>query len=278
MARLRFPNPFRRNQTPPDPSPTDAVEVTPDGHELQMGFFEHLGELRDRLLKAGLALIIGTIIGAIFSQQGLQILRGPFCSIVEAGTDCPRWQLLDPTSGVVVWLRVALMIGGILAIPVITYQVMMFVLPGLTKRERRLVFMSIPAITGLFAIGVLFTWYILLPPALTFLDSFLPDLFRPEWTADGYLSFVTSLIFWMGVAFEMPLVFFVLSLLGFVTAELLIKNWRVAIVGSSIMAAFITPTIDPVNMFLVMAPLLSLYVLSIFLVNIGSRMNGIVKA
>lgn len=274
----RFLRPFRRDRNdeaappPPEEMPLD------DGHKLQMGFFEHLGELRDRLLKAGIALIIGTVIGAIFAQQGLQILRGPFCNIVEASAECPRWQLLDPTSGVVVYLRVAVMIGGILAIPVITYQVIMFIVPGLTSRERRMVLLSIPAITGLFLIGILFTWFILLPPALGFLDSFLPDLFRPEWTADGYLSFVTSLVFWMGVAFEMPLVFFVLSLLGLVTSMALRQNWRVAIVGTSIMAAFITPTIDPVNMFLVMAPLLGLYLLSIVLVSIGNRMNGITAA
>jgi sec-independent protein translocase protein TatC len=252
-----------------------APEVAVDeGHELRMGFFEHLGELRNRLLKAVLALAIGTGIGSIFAPQGLEILRIPFCNLVDTTEGC-QFQLLDPTGGIIVYFRVALLIGGILSIPVMTYQVIMFIMPGLTNKERRNVLLALPGITLLFILGVLFAWYVLLPPALTFLNGFLPDLFRPEWTADGYLSFVTSLIFWMGVAFESPLVFFVLSLMGLVTARLLITNWRIAIVGAAIAAAFITPTVDPVNMFLVMGPLMTLYLLSIFLVFIGSRINGI---
>jgi sec-independent protein translocase protein TatC len=119
----------------------------------------------------------------------------------------------------------------------------------------------------------LFSFYILLPPALGFLQGFQPTLFKPEWTADLYLSFVTSLIFWMGVAFETPLVFFVLALLGFVNWRLLARSWRIAIIGSAIAAAVITPTIDPVNMFLVMGPLMALYLMSIFLVAIGQRIR-----
>lgn len=243
-----------------------------DGHELRMAFMEHLKELRDRILRAFLALIIGTIIGFGFASQGLEILRQPFCDLVEVSEDC-RFQLLTPTDGILIYMRVALLIGGILAIPMMTYQVLMFIFPGLTKKERRSVLMALPAITGLFLVGVAFTWVILLPPALGFLEDFLPDLLRPEWTADGYMSFVTSLIFWMGVAFETPLVFFILSVMGLVSAGALARNWRIAIVGASIAAALITPTIDPVNMLLVMGPLLGLYILSIFLVFVGSRFN-----
>lgn len=256
-----------------------ANQVAPElpveeGHELRMGFFEHLGELRNRILKAILALVIGTGIGFVFASQGLEILRGPFCRLVETVDSC-KFQLLDPTGGIIVYFRVALLIGGILAIPVMTYQVMMFIIPGLTSKERRNVLLALPGITLLFIVGVLFAWYVLIPPALTFLNGFLPNLFRPEWTADGYLSFVTALIFWMGVAFETPLVFFVLSLMGLVTASLLINNWRIAVVGAAVAAAFITPTVDPVNMFLVMGPLMALYLLSIFLVFVGNRINGI---
>jgi sec-independent protein translocase protein TatC len=124
-------------------------------------------------------------------------------------------------------------------------------------------------------VGALFAWFILVPPALGFLRDFQPTLFKPEWTADLYLSFVTSLIFWMGVAFETPLVFFVLAFLGIVSPMALIYNWRIAIVGAAVAAALITPTIDPVNMALVMGPLLTLYVISIILVAIGNRMGGL---
>jgi len=121
----------------------------------------------------------------------------------------------------------------------------------------------------------------MVPPAIDFLQNFQNDLLKAEWTADQYLGFITALIFWMGVAFETPLVFFVLSLVGMVTAGVLIRNWRIAVVGASVAAAVITPTVDPVNMALVIAPLLVLYVLSILvlyvlsivLVYFGARFN-----
>ena len=93
------------------------------------------------------------------------------------------------------------MMGAGFAIPLITYQLLMFIFPGLTRKERRIVLMSLPAISLLFVVGVVFSWFVLMPPALGFLEGFQQNLFRSEWTADLYLSFVTSLIFWMGVAF-----------------------------------------------------------------------------
>lgn len=254
--------------TPPTPPHTG------DGHELRMGVFDHLNELRIRVTKGFIALVITTTIGFFLSSFALDYLRTPYCQVVEQPADC-LLVTLGPTGNVVAIFRVALLLGGIMAIPVITYQTMMFVLPGLTRRERRYILSAIPAITILFGVGVVFAWFVLMPPALGFLEGFQPELFKPEWTADLYLSFVTALIFWMGVAFEMPLIFFILALLGLVTPGFLLKNWRIAIVLSSIAAAFITPTIDPVNMLLVMGPLLGLYLLSILMVIIGRRLSSV---
>lgn len=243
--------------------------MEPDGHELRMGFIDHLLELRNRMVWAALAIAVGTGIGFFFAPQVIEFMRTPFCNL---GTDC-RFQTIDPTGSVMIYFQVALLLGGIIAIPVISYQFMAFIVPGMTAKERRILFLSLPPIAIFFLLGVIFAWYVLVPPALSFLSGFLPDLFRPDWTADGYFSFTTSLIFWMGVAFEAPLVIFVLSMLGVVTSSTLAKNWRVAIVIASIAAALITPTIDPVNMSLVMGPLLVLYLLSIGLASIGTRIN-----
>jgi sec-independent protein translocase protein TatC len=267
MSRFR-PSPNAQAQ---NPRPDDSGSPQ-DGHELRMSFFEHLGELRNRAFKAILALIIGTVIGFFVAAQGLMILQEPFCQLVTTPAEC-QFQTLAPTEGIIVYFRVALLVGGILSIPVITYQLLRFILPGLSSKEQRLLLLSLPAITVLFLGGVLFAFNILLPPALGFLQGFQPTLFKPEWTADLYLSFVTALIFWMGVAFETPLVFFVLSLLGFVTWRRLAASWRIAIIGAAVAAAVITPTIDPVNMFLVMGPLLGLYLVSILLVAIGQRIR-----
>lgn len=266
-------SPFRRAaapEPPPTAEPDEAAPLTPE--ELRMSLFEHLDELRMRVTRAFMAMTIGTLIGFIFAGNALDWLRAPYCAAVESLDAC-RLLIIDPTGGIIVYFRVALLIGGILAIPIITYHTMMFVIPGLTNKERRLVLLSLPPIFLLFLIGVAFAWFLLTPTAINFLETFQPERFKTDWTADLYLSFVTALIFWMGVAFESPLVFFVLSVLGVVTPGSMARNWRVAVVASAFAAALITPTIDPVNMALVMGPLLALYVLSIGLSIFGARIN-----
>jgi sec-independent protein translocase protein TatC len=260
-SRIKLPRPVLRRQQPALPPPNGEDE----DRELRMSLLEHLNELRQRLFKAALALVVGTIIGTFFASPVLEFLKQPY-------GDQP-FTALGPTDSIVSYFRVSLMLGAIIGIPVITYQLLMFILPGLTPKEKRMVLTSLPAVTLLFLVGIAFTWFLLIPPAINFFAGFQPELFANFWTADRYLGFVTALLFWMGVAFETPLIFFVISLLGIVTPTTLIKNWRIAIVGASIAAALITPTVDPVNMFLVMGPLLALYVLSIFLVSIGSRIN-----
>lgn len=290
MAKLRLPG--RSSKSPPPPAPIeDEIENLPpdeDGEGARMGFFEHLDELRQRITRAAIALIIGTVVGIAAAQPALEYLVEPYCNAVRdniietdetnaaiiTDRDC-RLVSLGPTGGVVAYFRVALTIGGIIAVPTVTYQLLMFIFPGLTRKEKRVVMLSLPAVMLLFLVGVAFAWFVLMPPALGFLEGFQASLFRPEWTADLYLSFITSLIFWMGVAFETPLVFFVLGLIGVVSVWPLIRNWRIAVVGAAIAAALITPTIDPVNMFLVMGPLMVLYLLSIVLVFVARRIARI---
>lgn len=238
-----------------------AESADPERH---MGLLDHLYELRNRLAKAFIALVVGTLLGLFIGEPVLKYLQTPYGR---------EFAVLGPTGGVVAYFRVSLLIGAILSIPVVTYQIMMFVIPGLTPREKRIVLYSLPAIVGLFLVGVMFSWFILIPPALEFLETFASDIFRAEWTADQYLGFVTSLIFWMGVAFEIPLIFFVLGIIGLVGPRNLLNSWRFAVVGSAIAAALITPTVDPVNMMLVMGPLLALYLASILLVGIGNRIG-----
>jgi sec-independent protein translocase protein TatC len=242
-------------QQPPPPEPED-------GESAHMSLLGHLKELRDRIVKAVIALLIGTIAGFVLTPEVLRILISPYGHTLNT---------LAPTDGIVAYLRVSLLIGAVLSIPLTTYQFLMFILPGLTRRERRILIGSLPAITILFLIGVSFAWFVMMPPAISILAGFAPEFFQAEWTADRYLSFVTALLFWMGVAFQTPLIFFVLSVIGFLEPGPLLRHWRAAIVGAATAAAFITPTVDPVNMLLVMAPLLVLYALSIVLVAFGSR-------
>lgn len=255
---------------PPSLSPQSPQSPAPDtdsnGHELRMSLIDHLLELRSRLVKAFIGLGVGVVLGIALTEPIFYVLMEPFKQVGGVALTT-----LAPTDSIVSYLRVSLLIGAILAMPLMTYQVLMFIVPGLTPKERRILLGSLPAVMCLFLVGVGFAWFVMLPPALDILANFQTDIFRPQWTADLYLGFVTALLFWMGVAFQTPLIFFVLSILGFVRAGTLIRHWRLAIVGASIAAAIITPTVDPVNMLLVMVPLLGLYIFSVFLVFIGSR-------
>ncbi|MDX2140186.1 MAG: twin-arginine translocase subunit TatC [Chloroflexota bacterium] len=256
-------SPPRKVSPPPQP---EAAIIEDDDGSPRMTLWDHLDELRKRITWAAISLLIGTIIGVAVAAPVLLELQKPYGR---------EFQVIGPTDSVVAYFRVSLLVGGILAIPMITYQVLVFILPGLTRKEKRYVLTALPAITLLFLVGAAFAWYILVPPAMGFLENFQATIFEPDWTAEAYLGFVTALIFWMGVAFQTPLIFFITALLGFVTAGGLLKQWRIAIVSSAIAAALITPTIDPVNMALVMGPLLVLYLFSIILVAIGRRFSGV---
>jgi sec-independent protein translocase protein TatC len=152
---------------------------------------------------------------------------------------------------------------------VIVYQIIRFVLPGLTDRERRWLLLGVPFASLLFLSGAAFTWYVMLPAAVPFLINFLgiTTQVRPL----NYFDFTTSLMFWIGLSFEMPLVVMFLAMLKLVKAAQLIRYWRYAIVVMAVVAAVVTPTVDPINMSLVMLPLAGLYVISIVLASIAGR-------
>jgi sec-independent protein translocase protein TatC len=234
--------------------------ITGDQDETPLTLLDHLNELRIRLFRSLIALVIGVVLSVTFTSELLKYLIKPY------GTEL---QVLGPTESVIIYFRVALLAGAIFAIPYITFQLFMFIAPGLTRKEKRWIYMALPATTGLFLIGVAFAWFIMVPAALNFLQDFQSDVFRAEWTAERYIAFLTSLLFWIGVAFELPVVVFVLARLGIVGPRPLARNWRLAVVLITIVAALITPTVDPFNMLLVTAPLLVLYVISIGLAMIA---------
>lgn len=222
----------------------------------QMSLLEHLEELRDRLVVSAIVVGVTSAIAAIFTPWILELLISPYGQ---------RLQIISPTEGIAVYFRVALTGGLILSMPVLVYQFLMFILPGLEENEKRYVFWGVPAATVLFLVGVAFAWFILVPTAIGFLSTFLPDIFATEWRSREYIPFVTSLVFWIGLSFETPLIIFIMSKLKIVTPQFLIKQWRFAVVIIAIAAAMITPTPDPFNMALVMLPLFGLYGFSILL-------------
>ena len=145
--------------------------------------------------------------------------------------------------------------------PVILYELLLFIMPGLKRNEKRWVYMAIIFGTLLFLAGAAFAYYVMLPSSVTLLIEFLEVETKPR--LSSYINFITNLIFWMGVGFQTPLLVFALAKLNVVSARSLAKGWRYGVVAIAVLAAMITPTVDPVNMALLMAPLLLLYVLSV---------------
>jgi sec-independent protein translocase protein TatC len=222
-----------------------------------MTVLEHLVEMRERLIKAVLSLVITTLVSLLFTRRLLTILTAPM------GDNLP--QAISPTETIVIYFKVALIGGLVLAMPVLVYQLIRFLVPGLYPHERRYLYVIVPAASLLFASGVAFAHYVMLPAAIPFLLDFMGDIIRQQWTIERYMSLVTGLLFWVGVIFETPLVIAFLAYLGVVSPDMLWKNFRYAIVIIAIIAAVATPTPDPINMALLMLPLVLLYLLSILL-------------
>ncbi len=225
-----------------------------------MPIMAHLRELRNVLIKCAIVLVITSGIALAFTTQILHFLLAPYGSILET---------IDPTENVTTYFRVALTAGAVLAMPFLVYFIWGFIAPGLEEKEKRYVRYIVPGATFLFLLGVAFAWGIMLPAAIGFLANFEPEIFKTSWRASAYIPFVTSLMFWIAVAFELPLVVFFLAKLGVVTARQLLGWWRFAVVAAAIVAAVITPTVDPFNMMLVMGPLVFLYFLSIALAKLA---------
>lgn len=223
-------------------------------HDEPMGLLDHIEELRRRLLISLIALAIGTAVGLIFGERVLRFLTTPIGGLEQL-------QSIEITENVGVFMRVSLLTGFVVALPVIFYELLIFVLRGLTPRETRSVLLAIPAAVLLFLGGAAFAYYILLPTAIPFLTSFLGVETRPR--LSNYVSFISGLIFWLGISFEMPLLVYILARFRIVTAGFLLKQWRYALIVIAVVAAIITPTVDPVNMALMMAPLIALFFLSI---------------
>jgi sec-independent protein translocase protein TatC len=228
----------------------------------QMSLLEHLVELRSRLVKASIAILITTAISFIFADQLVDILTIPI-----GGREA--LESIDVTENIGVFMRVSLISGLVLAMPVIVYQLLRFTVPGLTREERRYLWIIVPSASFLFLVGVAFAYFVMLRAAVPFLISFLdiPTSPRPQ----SYFGFIGRLMFWIGASFETPLILAFLARLGIITPQSLKKNRKYAVVLIAAIAAAITPTVDPMNMLLVMAPLLVLYELGVLLSRLTYR-------
>ena len=222
----------------------------------------HLNALRKHLFRATLVLLLASAITFTYAEGILSLLAQPIGGIEELIA-------VEITESIGVFMRVSILSGFTLALPYIAFELLLFAAPALiTRRERFFGLVSIPLIVTLFVVGMAFAYFILLPPAVTFLKNFI---FENNTRPESYYAFVIALMFWLGVSFEFPLVVFALVSMGLVRAQTLLAQSRIAIVISALLAAAITPTVDIFNMLLVWIPLIVVYFIGVGLAFIAQR-------
>lgn len=228
----------------------------------------HLDELRRRLTIAALAVLVTTIVSFIFYKRIIEFLLGP----ADAITDTPgRLVFIDVTEMFGVMMKVSLVSGLILALPIVVYQIVRFASPGLTPRERKYLFIFMPGILLSFVAGAAFGYYVLIPPSIDFLVTFGDDVAEPMIRISSYINLAVMLLFWMGIVFETPIVMYILARFGVVSPSALSRWRRYWFVIAFVLGAIITPTFDPINQTLVAVPLIILYEVGILLARLAVR-------
>jgi sec-independent protein translocase protein TatC len=234
--------------------------------EKKLPVLGHLKELRNRLIRSVIAVAIAAILCFIFYDQIFDILIYPAHGI--------ELQAIELTEVLSTIMRVAIFGGIVLAVPYLTYEMIMFVSPALTPREKKYVFLILPWIALMFAGGVVFAYYILIPRILDFLLTFGSDIATTTPRVSNYINVVTRLLLVVGLVFELPVVTTFLARIGVLKAKWLADKRKIAIIFAFILAAIISPTIDPINQTLIALPLVVLYEMSIWLAKLVQRKSA----
>ena len=228
---------------------------------------EHLLELRKRLMWSAGCVLLTTVVAFAFHRQILRLLMEPAQGFDALPNGKPIY--IDLTEFIGTAMKASLLVGLFASLPFVLYQIVMFVAPGLTPRERRYLYALMPASLLAFLAGAAFGYFILIPPMVDFLLNFGGDIATAQIRISSYISLMLTLLFWMGIVFETPIVLFFLSKIGVVTPEFLARQRRYAIVAAFILGAAITPTFDPINQSLVAVPIIVLYEVGIWLSRLG---------
>lgn len=242
-------------------SDIDPLNELPD--EVEMSIFDHLEELRQRIFYALIAVSVG-VIGSFFAIK-------PIVQLLEAPAQGVKFLQLAPGEYFFVSIKVAAYSGIVLSSPLILYQVIQFVLPGLTRRERRLLAPIVLGSSVLFAAGLVFAYLLLIPAALNFFISYGADVVEQLWSIDKYFEFVLLLLFSTGLAFQIPIIQLLLGNLSIVSSEQMLSGWRYVILGAVVLGAVLTPSTDPLTQSLLAGAVLGLYFGGIGLVKLTGK-------
>lgn len=244
------------------PNPTPASE--PEGGV--MSWLDHAKELRDRLLRVSLAVVIGTLVGFfVFSWRNYFLFEGLILHFTNGV------QTINPADAFTSLIKLALGTGIAVAMPVIIYQLLAFIVPALTQRERRIILLMLPFVTLCFVAGLLFGWYVTIPAAFKFLINFGPDSIVNEPAIDAFLSLFIRLMLINGLLFELPVMVYSIIWLGAIDRKTLARYRRYSILVIVIISAIITPTGDPINLAFTAVPMYLLYELGLLLALLAPR-------
>ena len=244
-----------------------------------MSFLDHLAELRSRLIKAVLSVLVMMMVSFVFSNDIIKLLLYPPMIIpnIKPPIEMMRPVITQVQGLMMVKIQVGLISGIILSLPIILFQLWRFISPGLKKKERRYAIPIILSATICFIIGALFSFLIVIPITLNFLlsmgdiDKELGIVIENMIDLDSYLGFVSGFMLITGLTFELPVLAFFLTKIGVLSHKFMRKYWRHAAIGSLVIAAIATPTTDMITLFVVAAPMVVLYEVSIWVSMITGR-------
>jgi sec-independent protein translocase protein TatC len=222
-----------------------------------MSLMEHLEELRTRLIKVAGLLLVGMAVAYAFHTKIIYYLQKPLLDVGQKMT------MTHPTDSIDILIKSSVVAGGILASPFILYQIWLFISPGMYANEKKYVWPFMAATVSLFLCGAWFGYHWVLPEGMRVLLLDFGKDYNHMITIDEYTSFFLAVILGLGIAFELPILIFFLSLFGIIDAKFLLKHFRYAVLAIFIVAAIICPTPDPIGMCLFASPMLALYFIGV---------------
>ncbi|XP_077243984.1 sec-independent protein translocase protein TATC, chloroplastic-like [Tasmannia lanceolata] len=238
-------------------------DLLPDDKE--MTIFDHLDELRQRIFVSVLA-VGGAILGCFAVSKDLVVLLE-----APVSSQGVRFLQLSPGEFFFTTLKVSGYSGILLGSPIILYEIIAFVLPGLTRDERKFLGPIVLGSSVLFYAGIFFSYSVLAPAALSFFVSYAEGAVESLWSIDQYFEFVLVLMFSTGLSFQVPVIQLLLGQVGLVSGDQMLSIWRYVVVGAVVVAAVLTPSTDPLTQVLLAGPLLGLYLGGAWMVKLIGR-------
>ena len=222
-----------------------------NSNDIEMSIFEHFEEIRQRMLLCFSLFILTTGIGLNFIKQIVTVLQAPALGV--------KFLQLAPGEFFFTSVKVALFFGAITISPFILYQIFLFIVPGMTFNEQKILLPFALSSVTLFFLGLFFSYNLLIPAALNFFINYGSDVVEPLWSFEQYLDFILLLLFSTGLCFQIPIIQVIVGLSGIISSETMLGAWKYVVLGSTILGAILTPSTDPVTQLLLSSAILSLF-------------------